>query len=258
VNRERKTFELPWRGSFPRACATAGALLASLGGVAHGEPPPSLRRGDLAERFLEQERARRKLDSPWTLTLCAQETSRTAGLLVALCNAGGTAHADSGWVDFYQLEESSGAVRVNARRLHVESGAGFGNTGEVKPIHLGEHAPAFVIEGVYCNQGSCAGHLTVVALRRGAFRTLAELHPWLSNTGEARCELSNTCFDVTITLHPKPNARRSEPHDLVVMVAGTQAKRKVRRLHVLRFDSRRGEYAVPRMLRPSDDPVPPT
>lgn len=204
-----------------------------------------------AEVFVRGERRRRGLppegDEP---SLCARQRTTSAGLLIALCNTGGSAHADSGWVDFFQLETRAGALASKAQLLHVESGSGFGSAGELHAIELGKSTPAFAIDGAYGNHGELYSSQAIVALRRGAWAEVARVTALTDNDGSDDCAAHpRRCLRLTLSVSARGSA---EPADLVVMLRGTRGGRRTTRRYTLRFDDRRGVYAVPRALQPSD------
>lgn len=201
-----------------------------------------------AERFLREERRRRgraaDSDEP---SLCGEQSAAPVGLLVALCNAGGGAHADSGWVDFYHIEERRSGIRVRAQLLHVDSASGFGNSGDVVALDLGKGAPGFLIRGSYGNQGESYQSLVVVALLRHAWKEVARLEHLVDNGGSNDCaDHPEHCVHLEFTLRPKPGPT---PRDLEAALVGTHGRRRVAQRHVLRFDDTRGTYPVPKALR---------
>lgn len=201
-----------------------------------------------AERFLRQEKQRRGLkQDDDDLRLCGEQTSAMAGILVALCNSGGTAHADSGWVDFYQIEQRQRGTRVKAELLHVDGAGGFGNSGDVSTIDLGEDAPGFLIRGSYGNHGELHESLVVVALLRRGWKEVARLEHLVDNMGSSDCEEHpQHCVHLDFTVR---TIRGTTPHDLEAALVGTRGRRRAMERHLLQFDGSRGTYSVPRALK---------
>jgi hypothetical protein len=181
------------------------------------------------------------------LILCGEQAAAAAGLLVALCNYGGGAHADSGWVDFYQIEQRQRGTHIKAQLLHVDSASGFGNSGDITPIDLGEHASGFVIRGAYGGQGELYESLVVVALLQHTWKEVARLEHLVDNENSTNCEQHpERCVRLDLTVKARPGAT---PRDLEVALTGTQGSRPVAQSHVLRFDGNRGAYPVPKALK---------
>jgi hypothetical protein len=197
---------------------------------------------------LRRERQRRGLaQDDDALTLCGEQASAPAGLLVALCNTGGTAHADSGWVDFYQIEQRRGGTQVKAELMHVDSASGFGNSGDVSTIDLGKDAPGFLIRGGYGNHGELHESLIIVALLRGGWKEVARLEHLVDNMGSNDCgDHPQHCVHLDFTVRAMPG---TTPRDLEATLVGTRGPRRVVQRHVLQFDRGRGGYPVPRALK---------
>jgi len=204
-----------------------------------------------SERFLREEKERRKLElDDDQLRLCGEQTSATAGHLVALCNQGGWAHADSGWVDFYQLESRATAIQIKVERLKVSSTNGFGDPGEVDPIELGEDIPGFVLKGFHGNHGYFSETLVVVALRQGAWQEVARLEHLVDNEGSSDCdEHPGHCVRFEFAVQAEPAAGLN---NLKATLVGTKGGRKVTLRYVLRFDAGRGVYPIPKALTPAE------
>lgn len=200
-----------------------------------------------AERFLREERQQRRPAADDDLRLCGEQNSASTGLSVALCNAGGGAHADSGWVDFYQLDVRPSGTRIKAQLLHVDGASGFGNSGDVASLDLGADVPGFLIRGSYGNQGERYESLIIVALRRGAWKVVARLERLVDNDGSNDCAAHpDHCvrLDFTVTAKPGP-----APRDLEAALIGTRGHRRIAERHVLHFDRGRGVYPVPTSLQ---------
>lgn len=176
-------------------------------------------------------------------------------VLLAVCSVPDEpdgAHGDSGLIELYAIDRSTGQLNVVAS-LKTDGIGSHGHPGDVKVVQLGKSFWGFQVEGGGIWQGTVVSSIVIYVPQKNSFKEAMAIRSTLNNFGSLSCKAcQSTGVNIERSVEIVADGK-SKIYPLRIVESGERHGHVVKNTYEAKFDARKWSYIYPRAIDVTED-----